>query len=105
MTREHHAIHCSVEQCELENDNGHMVASIEATCPKCGHITQSFGTGERSVKRCLVLMREECPLGEQNYYVADENDSFEARDPNPAVNPEHEPEPDATVYDQDDIPF
>ena len=37
----------------------------------CQHTTESFGTGEKSVKRCLVLMRQECPEGEENFYVGE----------------------------------
>jgi hypothetical protein len=56
---------------ELEGDYG-TVLSIGARCSRCGHETESFGTGESSIKRCLVLMREECPEGESNFYVADD---------------------------------
>lgn len=106
MTREHHAVHCSVEECELQNENGNYVPGVEVTCPKCGHVTQSFGTSERSIKRCLVLMREECPMRERNYYVADEQESleeFERRDPAPAAGHEHEV--NSLMSDQEDIPF
>lgn len=59
----------------MENDNGHEVEGICATCTRCGHETQSFGTSERSVKRCLALLREECPNSEENFYVdADANE-------------------------------
>ena len=33
------------------------------------HSTESYGTGDKSVKRCLALMRDECPMGENNFYV------------------------------------
>lgn len=42
--------------------------ATQAECLTCSHVTESFGTSERSVRRCLVLLREECPLGESNYY-------------------------------------
>ena len=58
----------SVNQTEVENDNGYPVASVEAECSRCGHRAQSFGTSDRSVKRCLVLLREECPKHESNFY-------------------------------------
>ena len=54
---------------ERENDNGIMVAGILATCTKCGHETFSFGTSDASVRRCLALMRDECPEEETNFYV------------------------------------
>jgi hypothetical protein len=45
---------------------------VIVTCSQCGHQTESYGTGDSSIKRCLALMREECPEGEENYYVAEE---------------------------------
>jgi hypothetical protein len=56
----------------MQNDSGIDVDSVEATCTRCGHVTQSFGTSEASRKRCFVLMREECPNQEENFYVEDE---------------------------------
>ncbi len=66
-------VKCSVEETELENDQGRPVQGVVVTCTKCDHKTESFGTGEASIKRCLALMREECPEDEENYYL-NEND-------------------------------
>ena len=60
-------VECEIEQVELEATNGAPVDSVRATCERCQHTTESFGTGEKSVKRCLVLMRQECPEGEENF--------------------------------------
>lgn len=49
---------------------------VEATCPRCGHSTRSWGTGDVSIRRCLVLLREECPKGEKNFYV-EESSSYD----------------------------
>ena len=65
-------VECQIEEVELENDNGYPVDGVRATCPKCDQQTESFGTSERSIKRCLVLLREECPNGEDNFYAASE---------------------------------
>ena len=54
---------CDIEETTLTNDEGLDVESVEATCSKCGHTTESFGTDEPSIRRCLALMREECPTG------------------------------------------
>jgi len=62
---------CDIEEIELESESGHDVPSVAAMCQKCGHSTESFGTSDDSVRRCLVLLREECPLGENNFYVAE----------------------------------
>ena len=60
---------CDVEETTLTNDEGHDVESVEATCSRCGHMTESFGNGDASIRRCLALMRDECPRGQWNWYV------------------------------------
>ena len=60
---------CVITEIDLENEDGYPVAGVVATCSRCDHETESFGTHEASRMRCLVLMREECPLGESNFYT------------------------------------
>ena len=60
---------CDIEETTLTNDEGYDVDSIEATCGQCGHVTESFSVDEPSIRRCLALMREECPRGQWNFYV------------------------------------
>lgn len=62
-------VECEIEEVVLENDEGYEQEGVEATCSRCGHQTQSFGVGPASRRRCLVLMREECPESEKNYYI------------------------------------
>ena len=57
-------------KCDVWEDDG---GGTTAQCERCGHITESYGTSEASVKRCLVLMREECPEGQLNWYTSDED--------------------------------
>jgi hypothetical protein len=59
----------TIDEGEIEDDHGGLRPGIIAECTRCGHTTQSFGTSERSVGRCLALMREQCPEDEKNYYV------------------------------------
>jgi hypothetical protein len=59
-------------ECEIEQITQDDQPAIQATCTQCEHSTVSFGTTERSVKRCLALMREQCPEGEENFYVEEE---------------------------------
>lgn len=66
-------VECEVDYVDLENDNGRIVEGVEVTCSRCGHSTESYGTGESSIKRCLVMLNEECPRGENNFYVSDED--------------------------------
>ena len=61
-------VEATIEEVELENDDGHEVDSVCATCTRCQHQTESFGTGPASIKRCLVLLRDECPNDETNFY-------------------------------------
>ena len=61
-------VQCDVEYTELTNDSDRLVDGVVATYSRCGHATESFGTSEASVRRCLAMMREECPEGEGNFY-------------------------------------
>ena len=63
-------IGCSVSEDLMDGDCGD-VEGVTAECSRCGHTTESYGTGEASVRRCLALMPEECPEGESNYYTDD----------------------------------
>lgn len=64
---------CEVEEVRKQGDYG-RVWSVEVACTKCGHITESYGTDGASIRRCLALMREECPNDENNFYVAEGSD-------------------------------
>lgn len=65
-------VECEIDAVEIENDHGRMQDGVQATCTRCGHTTESFGESDASVRRCLALLREECPRGEENFYVADD---------------------------------
>ena len=60
---------CTLQEVELTNDDDYDVDGVSATCGRCGHMTESYGTEEKSRVRCLALMRDECPRGERNFYV------------------------------------
>ncbi len=62
------SVTCSVDYVELDGDYG-PVDGVEVTCNRCGHVTQSFGDGPDSIRRCLALMKEECPRGGSNWYI------------------------------------
>lgn len=55
--------------CKVIQDAADGKPITRAECMRCAHVTESFGTGEGSAKRCLALMREECPEDEENFYV------------------------------------
>ncbi len=64
-------VECEVTQIQIPTEYGErlFIDGVHALCSKCGHATQSYGRGEKSIKRCLVLLREECPENEANFYV------------------------------------
>jgi len=62
-------IKCIVEQTSAENGYGKETSAMSVRCSRCGHETESFGTSEGSIKRCLMLLSEECPRGEKNFYI------------------------------------
>ncbi len=66
-------IRCASERADLDNDRGGVTQGIRVTCGECGHSVESFGTSERSEKRCLVLLKQECGCGD--YFALDENGS------------------------------
>ena len=64
-------VSCEIDHVTLENEDGQEIDGVRAICGLCEHETESFGTSSASVRRCLVLLREECPRGQRNYYVAE----------------------------------
>jgi hypothetical protein len=64
-------VRCSVEETELENDDGRPVEGVVVTCSRCDHSEESYGTSPASVRRCFILLRENCPNGEANFYSDD----------------------------------
>ncbi len=63
------AVDVTFEEITLTNDEGHDITSVRATCSRCQHATESFGTKDPSRKRCLALMSDECPHGKKNFYA------------------------------------
>ena len=64
-------IPCDVEKVDINNEKDQPVPSICLTCTKCGHQTESYGQRGRSLRRCLAMMKEECPRDEKNFYTTD----------------------------------
>lgn len=62
-------VSCSTDFGEEMGDFGRPVECVTLTCKKCGHETMSFGQHDGSIRRCLWLMREECPEGRKAYYT------------------------------------
>jgi hypothetical protein len=52
---------------ELDGDHG-SVPGLRLTCERCGHSVEVFGTHDASARRGAIMLRDECPNGENNYY-------------------------------------
>lgn len=57
-----------VEHITLEGDYTD-IDSVRVTCVHCGHSVEVYGTDERSMKRGCIMLRDECPMGEENFYM------------------------------------
>lgn len=81
-------VECRIEECDIEDGDPERLdqSGICATCTRCGHEGLAYGTGERSIRLSLMSLREECPNGENNFYVAEETGG-ESRMPEPVVKP------------------
>ncbi len=62
-------VYAEIEEVTLTNEEGTEIEGVMATCSRCDHATVSFGIGEASIRRCLVLLRKECPEEETNFYT------------------------------------
>ena len=56
-----------IQEETLEGDYG-SVEGLCCTCSRCGHSVEIFGTEPVSAMRGAVMLREECPRGENNFY-------------------------------------
>ena len=65
-------VEVSVEEIQLRGDHGGVVPGLCLRCDRCDHEVEVFGTSDRSVRRGLVMLRDECPRDESNFYVAEE---------------------------------
>lgn len=64
-------IECDVTPTSVEFQ-GRDVLGVRVTCSACDHWEEAGGRSARSVRKCLAMLRENCPEGEKNFYVADE---------------------------------
>jgi len=61
------------EETELLNDDCREVPALQATCRRCDHAVAVFGTSERSENYAFVLLHQQCPNHEHNYYANELN--------------------------------
>lgn len=64
-------VNVTVEEVELEGDHDNPIDGVAVCCGRCGHTVEVFGTSDASIKRGCVMLREECPKGEKNFYAVE----------------------------------
>lgn len=66
-------VHTEIDEVEIESDtgSGRMIDGLKITCNKCGHSVEVYGTSDASARRGAVMLKEECPNEENNYYVVE----------------------------------
>jgi hypothetical protein len=68
-------MHVSCDVATVEVEGGYArIDGLEVTCTRCRHCVEVFGTSGASARAAAVLLREECPKGEHNYYVVPSDD-------------------------------
>jgi hypothetical protein len=61
-------VECEIQYLNLCS-NGFWREGVQVICSKCGQTSESFGTKEKSIKRCLAILADKCLIGENNFYV------------------------------------
>ena len=72
--RNYERIKCELDYITIENENGIEVDGVCCTCTKCGKSEESFGTGQRSINRCLLMLYNSCDCGNNFYYISNTQD-------------------------------
>lgn len=62
-------VEITVEDAMVDNGRGGESPGVKATCSECDHEVECLGRTQRSVKRCAMLLKEECPNNEDNFYL------------------------------------
>lgn len=63
-------IECEVDYCdEITTEiDGHIITrpGVKVTCLECNHSVESLGQSDRSIRRYLALLCDECPQVKKN---------------------------------------
>lgn len=62
-------VQADIIETDLDGDYS-TVPGIEATCDRCRHTEEAYGTHDASILRALSQLRANCPLRQVNYYKA-----------------------------------
>lgn len=63
-------VEVDVTEAMVTSTSGNVaVEGLDVECTRCNHVVQVCGRSEASEKRGCVMLREECPEDETNFYV------------------------------------
>ena len=57
---------------DVENDQGRMIPGVSARCTKCDLTVEVYGQADNSKRRACMLLKEDCPEDETNFYVLED---------------------------------
>jgi hypothetical protein len=61
-------INVTIREVEMEGDYGNAIDGVSVSCSRCGHSIDVFGTSVASIRRGCMMLREQCPNDEANFY-------------------------------------
>lgn len=62
---------CKIENVRVEGPTGKLIPGVRATCSQCDDVQEAAGTSSKSVRLCLLRLRENCEECDDNFYVAE----------------------------------
>lgn len=60
---------CEVTLEDVARVDGSLTPGVTVQCGRCNHCVSILGQQDKSIKRALATLRQECKEGEENYYV------------------------------------
>jgi hypothetical protein len=61
-------VEVEIEETTLQGEYRDDIPGLLLTCSRCGHEVEVFGTEAASARRGAMMLREECPNKEKNFY-------------------------------------
>ena len=70
-------VECEVNLVKVNHyESGRLIDGLRVTCGHCGNVAVAAGTGEASVRRACVELRESCPRHENNFYAGENREGL-----------------------------
>jgi hypothetical protein len=63
-------VHVDIDHTDVEGESG-QVEGLYLVCARCGHEVEVAGATGASARRGAIMLREQCPKGENNFYDVD----------------------------------